>query len=233
MSRLKVYNLATGLWEYAAAVAPVSVGPSAPPSPVDGQLWWDNDDDSLIPSTIDLTSAAEDPAFTGKYAPRMIGTGVPAGVGVNGERYYDSTAKREYMSDGVGWVIMSEPEQSFTPTWTNVTVGDGTRVGYFHRSDGYVDFWAQFLLGSTSAMGTGPVLTLPFSPKNGELTFTGSASQVGVARIPLLSEFVTGTTFQLRVANTNAQITASVPFTWANTHAIFAHGRYQMSTRYL
>lgn len=67
MSRMKVYNLATATWEYMAAVAPVSVGPSAPLSPVDGQLWWDNDDTSLIPSTLDPNTLAVNAAFSSRY----------------------------------------------------------------------------------------------------------------------------------------------------------------------
>lgn len=102
MSRMKVYNLATATWEYMAAVAPVSVGPSAPPSPVDGQLWWDNDDVEPVQSNFSTTALANDAAFTGKYAPISLGV----------KAYSQTNVAQNGL--GVGPTIMNNLAASFT-----------------------------------------------------------------------------------------------------------------------
>lgn len=71
MSRLKVYDLATATWIYVGGVEPVSVGTSAPPSPSDGKLWWDTDDDSVLPLTFDPNTLAVDAAFSSRYVPQV------------------------------------------------------------------------------------------------------------------------------------------------------------------
>lgn len=70
MARLKIFNATTGLWEFAGGgdTEPF-VGPSAPLTVYDGKMWWDTDDNSLIPQTLDPNVLAVDAAFTSRYVP--------------------------------------------------------------------------------------------------------------------------------------------------------------------
>jgi hypothetical protein len=53
---------------------------------------------------------------------------------------------------------------AYTPlTFTNVTVGNGTRVAYFCRVNNFVHFFGNFTLGSTSAITGNIIINLPVS----------------------------------------------------------------------
>lgn len=70
MSQLKIYDLAAGVWRYVSSPSLiVAVSDSPPPSPVNGALWWDTDDTSLLVDTVAPITLAADPAFTSKYVP--------------------------------------------------------------------------------------------------------------------------------------------------------------------
>lgn len=156
-----------------------------------------------------------------------------------GQRIFETDTGRELTYDGTGWIIMAEPAQSFTPSFSNTTPGNGTRSGSYHRSDGWVDFTASFVLGSTSAVSGSVGLTLPIAG-------TGLVSdQLRVA----LTDTSAGQIYQGRVnANNTAPtlyhalvsgslvglttLSATAPFTWAAGDAIEVSGRYAMATRY-
>jgi hypothetical protein len=70
---------------------------------------------------------------------------------------------------------------SFTPAWTNLTVGNGTNVGYWGQIGKQAHIVGTFTLGSTSAVGTAPTLTLPFTATANGLT--AGISQIGMTAI--------------------------------------------------
>lgn len=53
---------------------------------------------------------------------------------------------------------------NYTPATTNITLGNGTLSGVFSITGKTVFARAKFVLGSTSAMGTGPTIGLPVAP---------------------------------------------------------------------
>ncbi len=78
------------------------------------------------------------------------GAGAPAGTGASGDLYLDLTNKRGYRSDGVGWIIMFEPPQSYTPTFTQSgAVTKTTTNATYQRCDGWIRI--QVLLAATGA----------------------------------------------------------------------------------
>ena len=173
---------------------------------------------------------------------RVVTSGTrPTGVDrYVGQRIFESDTGRELLYDGTGWVIMSEPTQTYTPALTNVTLGNGTNSGQYHRSDGYVDFATQLVLGSTSAITGAVAIGLPINA--GGLTggnampaqcllFDASVGLVlGVA-------LVNGTTavypsYLSSLAGAATSVNTTTPFTWANGDAIWIKGRYRMTTRY-
>ena len=111
---------------------------------------------------------------------------------------------------------------SFTPTWTNLTVGNGTGVYKYQQIGKQVFARYKFTLGSTSAIGTNPNVTLPINPASGTggfSSFTLSMTDSGVGGFSgnvaedtnklYLSSGQTGGTFL-----TGGTITATSPFTW-------------------
>jgi hypothetical protein len=56
--------------------------------------------------------------------------------------------------------------KSWTPTWTNLTVGNGTGVYKYTQIGKTIVARFSFTFGSTSAMGSNPTLTLPVAPNS-------------------------------------------------------------------
>ena len=68
MSQLKIYDLATASWKYVSSPSQmVAVSDSPPVAPINGGLWWDTDDASLLVDTIDPNVLAINAAFTSRY----------------------------------------------------------------------------------------------------------------------------------------------------------------------
>lgn len=104
----------------------------------------------LYAGGVDPVALATDAAFTSRFAQRTKGVGAPAGTGTAGDWYYDTTNKRSYQSDGGGWVIMSEPTQTYAPVLNQSGVRTTTvNYGVYKRSDGWVK--GAFRLAITAA----------------------------------------------------------------------------------
>ena len=117
---------------------------------------------------------------------------------------------------------------SFTPTWTNLTVGNGSYIRSAYALYGKTAFVnVRFVLGSTSSVTGNATMTVPsLLARKTQSTIlntvsmfdTGTANYVGVALSnPNAQEFsirhllVSGTSVQM------AATSATAPFTWTNT----------------
>lgn len=74
------------------------------------------------------------------------------------------------LTDGLG-----DAWTSFTPSWTNITVGSGTSVGFYKQIGKTVIGYVQFTYGSGSSVGA-VSLTPPVTPKTG---VAGSSVNLG------------------------------------------------------
>lgn len=117
---------------------------------------------------------------------------------------------------------------TFTPSWTNFTLGNGT-VNYarYEQVGRTVKLYVKVTLGSTSSVGTVPTLTLPVTAAYATLapvsdaTYTdasgGPAYYDGQMWIPTTT---TGSLYCANVASTYPTVTgvtATVPFTWTTS----------------
>lgn len=127
--------------------------------------------------------------------------------------------------------------QSWTPTWTNLTVGNGTVTARYTHIGKLYHFNLVFTLGSSSSVGTFASFSLP-------ATAVTSAAQagivhfivndVGIANYDSSSEIASGATSVGTVisltngtwSNTNG-VTSTTPMTWASGDSIRAHGWYE------
>lgn len=113
---------------------------------------------------------------------------------------------------------------SFTPTWTNLTVGNGTNTGAYIKIGRTVHVRAEFVLGSTSSVGADPYITLPITAaaytadrsQVGLVGFNdvGTNSPVGVVR---MRSTTTASIFALNASSTYlllAGVSSTAPFTW-------------------
>lgn len=223
-----------------AAGTEVYVGPSAPPAPFDGELWWDTDDASLAVDTIAASVLAADIAFTSKYVAGTKASGAPVGTGTAGDLYYDTSAKRTYQSDGTAWIIMSEPWQTYTPTLTSWSLGNGIIYGRSQRQFKKMFVEIDITWGSTSNFGGGANLGvgLPAKPiverwEYGGFTYRSSSSVYA----PLIQRYTAGGSTGVIVLYVmssigqmnNGGVTATVPHTWATGDVMHISGWYEIA----
>lgn len=128
---------------------------------------------------------------------------------------------------------------SYTPTFANTTLGNGTVAGKYQQFGKTVFFRASFILGSTSAVSTSPTVTLPVTSASS--TYTASISPIG--NVYLNDNGVASYASQLLWATTSTAsfpafgsassyvnatgITSTIPFTWATADGIYLSGTYE------
>jgi hypothetical protein len=118
---------------------------------------------------------------------------------------------------------------TWTPTWSNLTVGNGTVVARYSQINKVIHMRANLVWGSTTSISGNVTFALPVTASStvsttghGVAQFgdTSSAQFLGVVRL------ASTTTAQLVVPQTSGnypnfvQLSSTVPFTWVNTDTI-------------
>ena len=124
---------------------------------------------------------------------------------------------------------------TFTPVWTNLTVGNGTVSAQYCEINDLVLVAASITLGSTSSVSGSIAINHPvgsrggsFSPYNGVclLADTGTLNYIGhvfVATTTAVPRAMKTDTTYMNIANTSA----TVPFTWTSTDILTFQYYYQ------
>jgi hypothetical protein len=131
---------------------------------------------------------------------------------------------------GAAWQIILRPGSwvSVTPTFTNLTLGNGTTAAKWSRVNSTIFYVGYVRLGSTSSVSTDPQVSVPFNlfarpttaaipyglasllDDSAGLGFNGRLVQAGsTTQLLFLATEISGT----RVIDQT--ITSTVPFTWA------------------
>lgn len=173
-----------------------------------------------------VASAAERDALTGIY---------------NGLPVWRQDLKQIEVSDGSAWGALPNQEAvnawvSWTPTLTNLTLGNGTVTAKRRLVGKTVDYRFEFVLGSTSAVGTDPKFTLPSAPhadySQFEVVGRGTLLDSGTASTDSIGRFDTGSTVIIMhqaASNLHASITATVPWTWTTNDMLTVHGTFEVA----
>jgi hypothetical protein len=116
---------------------------------------------------------------------------------------------------------------AFTPSWTNLTVGNGTQSAFYSVINKILFVRVRFTLGSTSAVGTNTQLLLPNSyvaDNNSQVAVgTSLAEDTGSASFFGFNYLISSTGIRPIVGRSDGTFllgnffTATVPHTWANT----------------
>lgn len=151
------------------------------------------------------TTAARDTALSGELREGMF--------------CYISGTNTTYWYDGSNWKVWDSPWTSVTPTFNNLTVGNGTVVGEYRYVGGDLRYRGQLTFGSTSSISAGVEVVIPDSVTARAIPSAGAA----FARDDSTATDYSGvsrclgnvTVFALYAENDN--ITATLPFTWATS----------------
>ena len=126
---------------------------------------------------------------------------------------------------------------TWTPTYTAITIGNGTVSARYQKIGKTVNLFWRFVLGSTSVIGTSPNLTLPIASSQSDIIFPVRYLDSGVTNYFGIASMGGGTTVlgfqEMRVNGTYGDIigniTATVPFTWTTNDSITVQASYEVA----
>ncbi len=147
----------------------------------------------------------------------------------------DDAVKPKHLASGAGttWAW-----QAWTPTWTNMTVGNGVMLAYYNQIGKTVFARLDFTFGTTSTMGSFPYFTLPVTAHaNYGTSDNGMVHQASVSLINAATTYNVGmlmqrtsTTAIIRYLNdtsTLIDIHSGTPFAWGNDDKISIKFTYE------
>lgn len=131
---------------------------------------------------------------------------------------------------------------TWTPTLTNLTLGNGTLTAKYKKIGKTIHFKFILTLGSTSSVGTNPYFTLPetaasdyvgaATPEYANIGFAKFLDS-GTSNFSGFTNLRTTTTAAPQLANASSTYlqvavpSATAPFTWGNGDALFSVGTYE------
>ncbi len=132
--------------------------------------------------------------------------------------------------DALGW-------SDYTPTLTNITIGNGTMAARSAEIGDTVFVEFDLAFGSTSAMGTSPVISLPFARSSkyadnnylighAYLLDSGTQRYSGNLRSLALGMLIQAEASAATYVTTPS-VTATVPFTWTTGDAVHGQAVYE------
>lgn len=135
------------------------------------------------------------------------------------------------------WVGLQAAWDSWTPTLTGFTLGNGTLVCKYRQEGKTVDIRGKFTAGSTSGFTGNFTLSIPVNAHGdygssdaiGVASFTDSSAGATASRTGGTLMIATASTVLLVVDRITPSPTASntVPWTWANGDTFSFHARYE------
>jgi len=178
----------------------------------------------------------------GTHATDSIITSNITNLAVTTAKIVDAAVTPEKLLAGTG---TSWAWQTYTPTFANTTLGNGTVTGKYIRIGKFVQFYASFKLGTTSAVSSNVTVTLPvtasataFDTGSGSVRIgissfedNGVTSCEGLTLILAATASATiATPIVIGTGSTYAQsssITSTIPHTWGNLDVIRVSGTYE------
>ena len=153
-------------------------------------------------------------------------------VGANGETLVADSST----STGLDWKSATEqyPWQTWSPSYDNITVGNGTAVARYQQIGKTVNVRYQLTFGSTTTIAYLPGLSLPvtaaataYNQTNLHLSDSGANGYFGSAYFSNTSYVY----FFVSQANSTYSfmqgVSATIPFTWTTSDAIYLTMTYE------
>lgn len=147
-------------------------------------------------------------------------------LGTNDAHFYS------FLGDNTAW-------QTYSPTWTNLTTGNGTlNFAKYTQIGKTTHFRLSFTFGSTSSISGEVSVTLPATAYSGvtasdQLNGIGQFNDASGERYTAFLYFGSSTTVTLRYMNASATslfiraISSTLPMTWTTSDQILIAGSYE------
>ena len=126
---------------------------------------------------------------------------------------------------------------TWTPTWTNLTVGNGTVVARYQQIGKTINYFLQFTMGSTSAVTGRIIWTYPIQPAqvyagglgNAILVDQGVGAYAGIIGAWSATQAFLAATGSSATYTTEQPTSATVPFTWATNDFFFLNSSFEVA----
>jgi hypothetical protein len=112
----------------------------------------------------------------------------------------------------------------YTPSYTNITIGNGTVVARYGQQGKFVFVTWDFIFGSTSSIGSASRVSLPKTAKN--TSYIGSMYGLDSGTLEVIGQVGLGSSTQMKMilpfngSYGSAQPTATFPWTWTTNDQI-------------
>ena len=153
-----------------------------------------------------------------------------------GQMIYETDTDNVLVWNGTAWLYLSTPQTSkiggtvaYTPTWTGLTVGNGTNVGSYSIVNKTVHVEGKVTFGSTTSItASAPSSPLPVAAVSSGLWSPGTVvyADSGIATYNGFPLVIGSTSWYLFIQNfataygREVAITSTIPFTWGTNDAI-------------
>ncbi len=123
-------------------------------------------------------------------------------------------ANKTKLAGNVGDTVVTENELAFSPTLTNITIGNGTTLAYYAVTGRTITYTVKITLGSTSSVDGVIAVELP-ATSTYEAYGTAYGNDAGTLLTGIALAAASGTTVALSSHSGTAWAT-TVPVTWAD-----------------
>lgn len=185
--------------------------------------WVAQDDSNAIQNAI-VDAKGDLIAATANDTPARLA------VGANATMLVANSAE----STGLKWTTATDqfPWQAWTPTYTNLTVGNGIVTAKYQQIGKTVNFIFFFQMGSTSSMGSVPQMTMPVTPANDFGTYTVHINDFGTTQYFGAVDTSAGKFYPTVWIATGSYVqisylAATTPMTWTTNDSMTIRGSYE------
>jgi hypothetical protein len=150
--------------------------------------------------------------------------------------YIEAAPKRFQVYDGTTWLDYDTDYQAWTPTWTNLTVGNASQDFEYVRLGRFVHLSGRLVFGSTTSITGHARFTLPVNADatmggniiaSCNLTDAGTANFLGTLYQESATVVSLGAVNASSTYSSLSAISATVPFTWTTNDVIAVSFTYK------
>ncbi len=253
--------MSTNVWEVLSSTGAIRTSPASPATLISSSVTGTQNDyaPGVLQNTVEEWSGASNATFTGLsggvlgyfYTFKNIGTKVANFSHLSGSSSSANQFKNiitstttpvapggyiTYFYDGTNWKIVGHSQGAaitYTPVWTNGTLGNGTLAGNYTVTNLTVAFTLSLVWGSTTSSSGNWTFTLPpfattitaYLQPGTIIGSGGSGNYLGIL-------FINGSTTLQPYTNASPIATqwgTSQPFVWASTNSMRLESTYLTS----
>jgi len=146
----------------------------------------------------------------------------------DGQMIYETDTDRVLVWNNSAWVQISGETISYTPTWTGITVGNGTNTGAYTIVNNFIHVEGKLIFGSTTSItastpqGNLPVNSVLAFHVPGSIVYSdsGVATYFGQPLVIGSSSFYCFIQNFATTYGSEVGVTSTIPFTWGTNDAI-------------